>query len=113
MIQFDTQTQDDILIVSIVGSLDAITSEEATEYLNNLIQDDAAQVVLNLETLEYISSAGVRVLLGAIKATRSAGGDLRLAQITNQVLETLEMAGITSIVKYYDEVNSAVVSFED
>lgn len=113
MIQFDTQTQDDILIVSIAGSLDAITSEEATEYLNNLIQEENFHIVLNLETLEYISSAGVRVLLGAIKATRSHGGDLRLVNITNQVLETLEMAGITSIVKYYDEIDSAIASFED
>lgn len=101
------------MIISISGSLDTLTAEEATAYLIEKIDAGNTSVILNLEALEYISSAGVRVILGAIKEARSNGGDLRLVQMTSQVLDTLEMAGITSVVKYYDEIESALDSFAD
>jgi len=111
MINFETQMHTDVQVISLIGSLDAITAEEATSYLDEQIT--APQVVLDMSNLEYISSAGVRVLLGVIKSARSSGGDLRLAKLSGMVLDTLEMAGITSIAKFYDEVDSAVTSFDN
>ena len=113
MIQFDVQHEGAVTVVSIRGSLDTLTAEEATKYLSEQISQGECRLVLDLEELEYISSAGLRVLLATIKETRNAGGDLRLAQAGTQVLETMEMAGFTSIIKYYDEIESAVASFAD
>ncbi|MEO1290951.1 MAG: STAS domain-containing protein [Chloroflexota bacterium] len=113
MIQFDTAIQDNILVLSLSGSLDAITYDEATAHFNTLTNEGHSNLVLNLAKLEYVSSAGVRVLLGAIKNARRTGGDLRLADVSGQVFDTLEIAGITSIVKYYDGVDVAVASYKN
>lgn len=110
MIHFDVTEQDGVQVIQIAGSLDATTSNDANKQLEAAIENNS-RIVLDMASLDYLSSAGVRVLLGAIKATRSNNGDLRLANMSGMVLDTLQLAGITSITKSYDDVNSAVASF--
>ena len=51
------------------------------------------------------------VLLGAIKETRSLGGDLRLAGVQPDVLKVLNLSGFTNILKMFATVDEAVTSY--
>jgi anti-sigma B factor antagonist len=68
-------------------------------------------VVADFSEVDYTSSAGLRVLLGTLKDARSAGGDLRLAGLRPEVLNVLELAGFTNILKVFETVEDAVESF--
>lgn len=98
-------------VVSIVGNLDALTAPQLTEYLGGRIGEGSIKLVVDLAKLDYTSSAGLRVLLSAVKDTRARNGDLRLAAAQPNVKRVFEMSGFTSILKIFNDVSSAVASY--
>jgi anti-sigma B factor antagonist len=91
----------DVTILTIRGSIDALTAPQISEHINGLVSSG----------VDYTSSAGLRVLLGAVKETRSKGGDLYLVDIQPDVEKVLKLSGFTSILKIFPDVDSAVNSF--
>ncbi len=100
-----------VAVVSITGSLDALTAPQLTDHLNKEIGAGKNKLVVNLSGLDYTSSAGLRVLLNAVKESRQRGGDLRVASVRPTVNKVFEMSGFTSILKFFADVESAVKSF--
>ena len=103
--------ENDITIVAITGSVDTLTAPAATEYLNDLISGGSTRLVVDFTDVDYTSSAGLRVLLAAVKQTRSQGGDLYLASIRPDVKKVLTLSGFTSIMKVYEDVAGAVEAY--
>ena len=85
----------EVTTIEIVGRLDTTTAPE----LDKTINEDTADVknlVLNFKGLEYISSAGLRVLLGAQKKMQKIG-TMKLINVREEVLEVFEMTGFADI----------------
>jgi len=101
----------DVTIVSIKGSIDALTAPEITQYMNDLISSNQIKLVADFSEVDYTSSAGLRVLLAAIKETRVRGGDLFLAGVQPDVHRVLSLSGFTSIIKIFNDTDQAVSSF--
>ena len=72
------------------------------------LDDGAQQIVLDISALEYISSAGLRVVLAVAKRLSGAGGKFGLCGARGIVRETLDLAGIGSIVPVHDTVEDAL-----
>ena len=102
---------DNITIITIQGSIDALTAPSITEHINQLVSDGNIKLVADFSGVDYTSSAGLRVLLGAIKETRSKGGDLYLVGIQPDVNKVLTLSGFTSILKIFPDVDTAVNNF--
>ena len=109
--QISITEQADVTVVTIGGSLDALTADTLAEALLTQVRAGRTRLVASLAPLEYTSSAGLRVLLGVLKDARQRGGDLRLAGARERVLRVLELSGFTSILKCFPDVPSAVGSF--
>lgn len=105
------KTQDDVTVVSMSGSIDSLTAPQTMEYLNRLMSEGSNRLVADLSGVEYTSSAGLRVLLAAVKTARMSGGDLYLANIRPDVQKVLSLSGFTSILKVFQDVDAAVKSF--
>lgn len=103
--------RDHVTVVAVEGSIDALTADALVAALQEQVQAGRTQLVAALAGVDYTSSAGLRVLLGALKDTRSRGGDLRLAGMQPRVLKVLELSGFTSILKTYADVPAAVASY--
>ena len=101
----------DVSVVSVTGSIDALTSDQLTQAFEEQIGAGQVSLVADFTGVDYTSSAGLRALLGAMKSSRSGGGDLRLAGIRSDVYRVLEMSGFTSILKTFDGVDQAIASF--
>ncbi len=108
----DEVQQGDIAVISISGSLDALTVDELVQVLDASLADRRTRIVGDLSNVEYMSSAGLRVILSTLKSCRSAGGDFRLAAPSEGVRSLLDMSGFASIVQIYERVDAAVESFE-
>jgi anti-sigma B factor antagonist len=68
--------------------------------------------VADLNDLEFISSAGLRVLISILKdCQRYNRGDLRLVNVPQRIIDVLEMAGLDALFKMYTNVTEAVGSF--
>jgi len=59
--------------------------------------DSAKQVVLDFAELDFISSAGLRVLILGKEAAQAKGGQLTITHVSEQIMEVFEMAAFTSI----------------
>lgn len=102
-----------VLVLAITGSVDSLNADALTQHLAEPITRGQVRLVADFAQVDYTSSAGLRSLLATLKTCRAAGGDLRLAALQPQVARVLEIAGFTSILNIYADVDQAVNSFED
>ena len=107
--QISTRTSNDVHIVAISGSLDSATSPEAQKSLDGVLAG-AKKVVLDVSNLDYISSAGLRVLLGVAKKLRASGGALRLFGLNQSVKEVFEISGFSTILSVYPSEAEALAA---
>ncbi len=98
--QISTRTSNDIHIVAIAGSLDSTTAPEAQKAIDAVLAG-SKKVVLDFSELDYISSAGLRVLLSAAKQLRASGGTLRIFGLNQSVREVFEISGFSTILTVF------------
>ena len=98
-------------IIAVSGSVDALTAPELSKILIDQIADGHANLVVSLVGVEFMSSAGLSTLLGAVKEARSNGGDLRIASANPGVDKVLKMSGFHTIAKVFPSQDEAVSSF--
>jgi anti-sigma B factor antagonist len=86
-----------VKVIRIEGHLDTQTSADAQAQLAQLIDQGATKLVVNFEKLEYISSAGLRVLLATAKQLKGNSGELRVCSLNEVVQEVFDISGFTTI----------------
>jgi anti-sigma B factor antagonist len=102
---------DSVTVLVAEGSLDALSADGLTQEMDAQIQAGNIRLVVNVQAVHYVSSAGLRSLLLALKAARRVGGDVRLAAARPNVMEVLSLAGFTSIIKTFDDADAATASY--
>ena len=81
--------------IAVAGRLDTITAPVLEKRIDEIIEGVQC-LILDMSRLEYISSAGLRVLLGAQKKIRKSG-EMKLTGVCEEVMEVLEMTGFADI----------------
>ena len=89
------EMKDQVLSVQVEGRLDTTTAPDLEESLRESI-DDAKELILDLENLEYMSSAGLRVLLSAQKQM-SQQGSMKVINVNETIREIFEVTGFDTI----------------
>ncbi len=100
----------DTTVVSLAGHLDAITSSEVHEKLEEIVSTGVNRLVLDLHLLDYISSAGLQVILLTAKKISAAKGFFALANLKEDVKDVFEMSGFTSFLNIFNSVDESVQS---
>ena len=86
----------ELVTLEITGRLDTTTAPNLDSVINEL-SVDAKELVFDMSGVEYISSAGIRVLLGAYKKMNSLCGKIRIEKTNDLVREVFEMTGLNSM----------------
>jgi anti-sigma B factor antagonist len=97
-----------IVFLAIKGRLDADSSAEAEKVVKNVFKGQTTKVLFDLQSLEYLSSAGLRVLLGAAKEMRRRDGKIVLCDLNEFVKEIFEVSGFQSLIPITDSVKSGI-----
>ena len=82
-----------VVVIAPAGRVDSTTSDELDRRLRAVLDRKAPRVVVDLAQVEYISSAGLRVLLALAKRMREQKGALALASLGDAVRQVFELAG--------------------
>jgi anti-sigma B factor antagonist len=98
-------------VVTVIGNIDAQTALNLTNYTSAQIAKGCTCLVYDLSQVNFMSSAGLRVILIALKESRRQRGDLRLAALQPGVEKVLKLAGFNRILKSYASVEEALASF--
>ena len=105
------EKQSGINIFRLIGRLDSNTSQEFEQKLFEAISDGTKSMVVDFKDLDYISSAGLRVILKATKAIKREDGRIMLCSMQDYVKEVFEIAGFDSFLSIVATLDEALKSF--
>lgn len=109
--QITVKTSGNVKVLKFEGKLDTQTSAEALAQLTQLMDGGEKKILLNFEKLDYISSAGLRILLVTAKQLKTAGGELRICCLNDVVREVFEISGFTTILNVLGSEPEALDGF--
>ena len=110
--QIETRQLPNILVVDMAGRLDSRSSGAAYDALVGFGKSGAKKIVLNLRQIDFVSSAGLRVILTLAKLLQTSRGEMRICRANVAVKEMLETSGFNNLIKLFDDEASALKSWE-
>lgn len=111
MIDINISGNDQVTLIEVSGRVDSMNANQFGDALTQTIDDGKVKLVLDLGSVEYMSSAGLREIVTSLKKAKRAQGDLRLAQPSDRVRGVLEMAGLDKIFTIYPSQDEAIGSY--
>ena len=105
------QEQEGVVVLALKGRLDGVSAAGAQETLDACIQQGQRKLLLDLSGLEYLSSAGIRVILATAKALDALGGKMVLCAMRGYVKEVFDISGFSALIPTADTVASGLKSF--
>ena len=103
--------EDNISIVAVSGSVDALTTPDLARALVDQIAAGRVYIVIDLIGVQFVSSAGLQVLFDAVKETRGQGGDLRVVTTDPNIDNVLKISGFQNFVRVFTSEADALASF--
>jgi anti-anti-sigma factor len=111
MLDIEDRDVDGVSVVDFFGKMNTGTSPEAEKYLNELVDQGATNIVLNLDELDFISSTGLRVILSTGKKLTASEGKLVICSPNITVKDVLDMSGFSTMFAVFDTETEALESF--
>ncbi len=106
-----TTNIESVAVVRLEGNLDTNTSSDAQESLNQLIDGGTSKILVNLAEVDFVSSAGLRILLVTAKKLSGSGGNLRISNLNETVTEVFEISGFSTILDVFGSEEEALQGF--
>ena len=102
----------DLAMVKVAGRINSQTAPQLAETFKGLQDEDRFKIVFDMSHVDFISSAGLRVMIDVQKTCKQwERGELVLAEVPQRILDTLDLAGFVPLFKVYDQSVEAVGSF--
>jgi anti-anti-sigma factor len=95
-------------IITIKGRFDSATAPVAANVIKEILDNDCHRVLFNLNDLEYLSSSGLRVILGMAKELKRKEGKLILCSLHQFVKEVFVVSGFESLIPIEETVESGI-----
>lgn len=102
-----TQAANGSLVVRCQGRLNMITAPELRDLVGESVTAGKTRIVVDLADVDFMDSTGLGALVAALKQTRQAGGDLRIASPGTQVSMVLKLSNIDRIFGFYPDAEAA------
>lgn len=108
----EVASRSNIVMVRIRGPLDTVASYAFHEKMNALIKSGVYKFIMNLEELEYISSAGIGVFPGMAMELQKNRGGIVFINVSPKIYKLFEMIGLTTIFGIKDSLEEAIKEFD-
>ncbi len=108
----DEEKVEDVVVLKLQGLVDSGTSQLIEGRLNDVISGGNVKIVVDLDLVDYISSAGWGIFVGEIKGVRQSNGDIKLASMRPDVREVFDLLEFDTLLTPYDSRGDALAAFE-
>ncbi len=98
-VELKEELEGEILFLRIKGRLDAISSPAAEKKILDLITNGQHHILLDFSEVDYLSSAGMRLLLRTSKKLKSVSGKLIVCAVSPNVMDVLRMSGFDHVIE--------------
>jgi len=106
--QIETSKIDQTIVLTIKGRMDVIAAMEYEKTISALLLGGDRKFVVDLNALEYISSAGLRSLLTTSKKVKEAKGTANFCNVKGVVQEVFALSGFDTILPVFKSVKDAL-----
>lgn len=103
---------EDIIVLKLRGLVDSGTSQFLEDKFKELIASSSVKVVVDLQEVDYISSAGWGIFVGEIKGIRQLNGDIKLSSMRPDVREVFDLLEFNTLLTPYNSKEEALTAFE-
>ena len=100
-----------IRTLALAGRFDASATGGFKDTFKGLLQEGAANSVVDLQKVDYIDSGGLGSLVSALRQTRSVDGDIRISGLSGKVRSVFELTRLHRIFEIFDDELQAVKSY--
>mgnify|MGYP001766255517 CR=1 FL=1 len=99
-------------VVKASGRIDSSTASQLAEAMDSVTNAGRYKIVFDMGEVEYMSSAGLRVMIGTQKTCKRYNrGEIVLALVPERIYDALDLAGFVPLFRFFDNVLDAVGSF--
>lgn len=106
--EINQKEENGVVFIAFKGRLDGTSAVEAEETINTIFKGENNRLLFDFEFLEYLSSAGLRVVLGAAKEIKRRDGKFVLCALNSYVKEVFEVSGFGAIIPIADSVEAGI-----
>jgi len=111
-VQIDMQQEHGrVTVLSPRGRLDMASAPAFREQVKQLVESGVTRLVVDLGEVSFVDSSGLGAVIGGLKLTRQAGGDLRVARANQQVMLVLDLTSLNRVLQPHGTVEEAVGAF--
>jgi anti-sigma B factor antagonist len=110
-LSIETDHTQNISVMKVTGRVDSETAPDFDTALLKLLNDNRNKIVLNLQAVEFLSSAGLRAMVKALKGAQRSGGDVHLASVSEPIEVILRTVGMMQMFKMYSTSEEAAAGF--
>jgi anti-sigma B factor antagonist len=103
-----TKDVGDRTILEVGGEIDVYTAPKLREQLIELVSNGRYQLVVDMESVEFLDSTGLGVLVGGLKRVRAHDGSLRLVCTQERILKIFRITGLTKVFPIHASVDEAL-----
>ncbi|MCK4678852.1 MAG: STAS domain-containing protein [Bacteroidales bacterium] len=102
------QKKKDTIILEVKGRLDTTNYGELEKKLTELFDNNEKNILLNFHELDYVSSAGLRVLLLFLKRAKAENGSLAICDLKKNIEDIFKISGFNTLFEIYDNQNDVL-----
>jgi len=113
-LSFKDEQRDGVTVLTLSGRL--VLGDESNQLrgvLKSLISEGHKNILVDLGEVPYIDSAGLGTLVAGFTSAQSAGGTMKLANLTKKITEQLHITKLVTVFEVFDSVEAGVRSFSD
>ncbi|MEK7790898.1 MAG: STAS domain-containing protein [Deltaproteobacteria bacterium] len=101
-----------VILLKLSGRIDAFTSERLEEEIASIINAGKLHFIINFGSVNYISSAGLRVFLGTHKRLNENKGEMKFTEVSDEILKVFQLVGFDKIFEIYSSEKEALSNFK-
>jgi anti-anti-sigma factor len=111
----DTQVEEkgDVIVLRVQGRVDAASSPQLEKIINSIIDTGHFKILLNMEKVDYLSSAGMRLMLSMLKKLKQLAGKFAACNLTEDVMDVIKMAGFQNVIEFYTSEEEGLRHFNN
>lgn len=111
MMELEVKSLKKVDVIAVSGRIDSSNAADFDNAMKDLLSQGRRNIVLDLSKLDYMSSAGLRAMVAALKNARHGGGNVVIAEPNERMVDTLKLVGFQTLFTQYPHVLDAVDSF--
>jgi anti-sigma B factor antagonist len=105
-----TREVDGTTIVAVGGEIDVYTAPKLRDKITELVADGIYTIVIDMESVEFLDSTGLGVLVGGLKKVRAHDGSLELICTQDRLLKIFRITGLAKVFVIHDSADGALAA---